>query len=485
MFNTTNPVLNGDWSPVTKEIVLDNLLIEGAIPDDLVGTLYRNTFNQRFAPLNPDHYHTFDGDGMVYSIELREGKAAYRNKWVANDGAKAELVAGRTLYNGLYSNSGLPQMLLPPGAPLVKHVGSVNVIRLGGRTLALQESDDQWWEIDPQTLDVQTPFDFFGDTAGRGALTAHPHTDPVTGNLVFLQLDSHREKNLIIAEADADGKVISKQNIALEWSAYIHDMMFTRDYYIIMLGPIGWDTDFARLVHNGESSWNFDPDRGSKIMLINRVSGAVQSFTDEPNQVNHYLNAYQDGDLVIVDASVDPIVGGSVDTIVPDHFPISRSGEWKPVKPAALWRWTINPAAGTVTHEHVNELGVDFPRPNETLLGSKHRYGYFMGVGFIPGVGGAGGNVAVKHDYLTGTTQHQLGSREGGFDVGEPLFVPRKGATGEDDGYVLVIYRHGQTKTSELLILDAQNFDAEPIARVKISDWLPASVHGNWIPDES
>jgi carotenoid cleavage dioxygenase-like enzyme len=108
-----------------------------------------------------------------------------------------------------------------------------------------------------------------------------------------------------------------------------------------------------------------------------------------------------------------------------------------------------------------------------------------MGVGFVPGVGGAGGNVAVKHDYLTGTTQQQLGDRQGGFNVGEPLFVPRRGATSEDDGYVLVMYRHGPTKTSQLLILEAQNFDSDPIARVLIPSWIPTSVHGNWIPDES
>jgi len=49
----------------------------------------------------------------------------------------------------LYSASGIPQPAVPPGAPLVKHVGSVNVIRLGGRTLASQENGDRWWEIDP------------------------------------------------------------------------------------------------------------------------------------------------------------------------------------------------------------------------------------------------------------------------------------------------------------------------------------------------
>jgi carotenoid cleavage dioxygenase len=484
MFNTDNPALNGPWAPITEELVIDGLEIEGTVPDDLVGTLFRNSYNQLFAPLNPDTYHIFDGDGMVYSIELRDGNASYRNRWVANDGARAELAAGRTLYNGLYSASGIPQPELPPGAPKVKHVGSVNVIRLGDRTLALQETGDRWWELDPRTLEVVAPFDFYGETGDRGALTAHPHVDPTTGNLVFLQLDS-RTDNLDIAEADVHGKVVSRHSIHLDWTSYIHDLMFTRDYYIVMLGPIGWDTDFGPLVAEGKSSWSFDPDRGSRILIIDRADGTVRTVTDEPNQVNHYLNAYQDGDLIVVDASVNPIIGGTKDLVLSDQFPISRTGEWKPVAPAALWRWTIDPDKGTVVHEHVNELAADFPRPNETLMGTKHRFGYFMGASVVPGAGGAFGNTAIKHDYQTGETRQQLGSAEGGFNVGEPLFVPRAGSVVEDDGYVLAMFRHPPTMTSQLLILDAQNFDGEPIARVKIPTWLPTSVHGNWLPDQS
>jgi carotenoid cleavage dioxygenase-like enzyme len=138
-----------------------------------------------------------------------------------------------------------------------------------------------------------------------------------------------------------------------------------------------------------------------------------------------------------------------------------------------------------VTHEHVGGLSVDMPRPNEAYRGSKHRYGYFMNSAFTGGVTGAVGNTALKHDYLTGVTQEQVGGKEGGFNVNEPLFVARRGATAEDDGYVLVVFRHFETQRSQLLILDAQNFDGEPIARVKIDMWMPPSIHGNWIPSDA
>ncbi len=39
---SSNYALSGDWTPVTQEAVLENLVVEGQIPSDLAGTLYRN-----------------------------------------------------------------------------------------------------------------------------------------------------------------------------------------------------------------------------------------------------------------------------------------------------------------------------------------------------------------------------------------------------------------------------------------------------------
>lgn len=57
------------------------------------------------------------------------------------------------------------------------------------------------------------------------------------------------------------------------------------------------------------------------------------------------------------------------------------------------------------------------------------------------------------------------------------------GSSSPTTGYILVMFRDARTIPAELLILAAQDFDGEPLARVKIDNWMPASVHGNWIPD--
>ena len=38
----------------------------------------------------------------------------------------------------------------------------------------------------------------------------------------------------------------------------------------------------------------------------------------------------------------------------------------------------------------------------------------------------------------------------------EPMFVPRRGATAEDDGYILLLVHNGETGGTELAILDAR-----------------------------
>jgi carotenoid cleavage dioxygenase len=65
MFDTDDPALTGTWVPITEELVIEDLGIEGTVPDDLVGTLSRNSSDQWSAPLNQDSCHIIDGDGAV------------------------------------------------------------------------------------------------------------------------------------------------------------------------------------------------------------------------------------------------------------------------------------------------------------------------------------------------------------------------------------------------------------------------------------
>ena len=76
----TNPFLNFPFGPIQMECEARDLVIEGEIPADLCGTLYRNGPNQRYKPRG--EYHLFAGDGMVHAFHIKDGKVDYSNRWV-------------------------------------------------------------------------------------------------------------------------------------------------------------------------------------------------------------------------------------------------------------------------------------------------------------------------------------------------------------------------------------------------------------------
>ena len=69
-----------------------HLPVEGSIPSELRGTLLRNGPN----PIAPEaaKYHWFLGDGMLHAIELGDGEARYRNRWIRTDAAAGLLREG-------------------------------------------------------------------------------------------------------------------------------------------------------------------------------------------------------------------------------------------------------------------------------------------------------------------------------------------------------------------------------------------------------
>jgi hypothetical protein len=53
----------------------------------------------------------------------------------------------------------------------------------------------------------------------------------------------------------------------------------------------------------------------------------------------------------------------------------------------------------------------------------------------------------------------------------------------EDDGYVMAFVHNPDRGAADLVILAAQDFRGEPVARVHLPARIPLGFHGNWIPD--
>ena len=75
-----------------------------------------------------------------------------------------------------------------------------------------------------------------------------------------------------------------------------------------------------------------------------------------------------------------------------------------------------------------------------------------------------------------------LGRRSG---PNEFVFVPRDGATGEDEGWLVGLAYVPDRDTSDLLVIAADDLTGGPVARVHLPQRVPFGFHGNWIPTDS
>ena len=96
--NDDHPYRTGPWRPQSNEWNAVPEVVQGELPADLDGMYSRHTEN----PVHPAllHYHPFDGDGMLHMIEFRDGRAAYRNRFVRTDGFRIEAEAGGAQWAG-------------------------------------------------------------------------------------------------------------------------------------------------------------------------------------------------------------------------------------------------------------------------------------------------------------------------------------------------------------------------------------------------
>jgi carotenoid cleavage dioxygenase len=256
----------------------------------------------------------------------------------------------------------------------------------------------------------------------------------------------------------------------------MHDFALTASYVVLLDLPVTFSLKAVEAGRELPYVWN--PDHQPRVGLLRRDGTAsVRWFEVAPCWVFHCLNAFEDGDgRVVVDLCQ-----------YDDSFDVSTL--WAARGPVTLDRWTIDPAAGTVTQRRLDDRGQEFPRVDERVIARPHRYGYSAVIGEVNRSITAAGdfaddafaNALLKHDLSTGGVQaHEFGRDE---TAGEGVFAPSSPEAGEDDGYVLAYVHNPDRGASDLVILSAQDFTAEPVARVQLPARIPLGFHGSWLPE--
>lgn len=464
---SNHPYLNGAWTPLHEEVDATDLdVIEGVIPTDIDGIYVRNTENPVQQPLG--RYHPFDGDGMIHMIDFKGGRANYRNRFVRTRGFQAEQEAGQALWGGLMDG---PKVSLRPGfgaQGAMKDASSTDVVIHGGKIVStFYQCGEAYW-LNPETLEQ-------GGVASWGPLdgvSAHTKVDEATGDLLFFNYSKY-PPYMHYGVVDLTGKLIHYVPIPLPGPRLPHDMTFSENYAILNDLPVFWDEELLKRDIHAVRAHEGIPSRFGLIPRFGKTED-IRWFNADPTYILHFLNAYEEGDEVIMDGyfQENPTPGPLADAppgyahmmgFVDEHSFMSK-----------LHRWHFNLKTGETREYHLDDRVLEFGMFNQRYAGKPYRYaystkakpGWFLFNGFV------------KHDLVTGESW-TVDLPEGRF-ASESPFVPRINAKDEDDGYLVSFIIDELKGTSECILIDCKRFEDGPVVRIALPHKISSGTHSVW-----
>jgi carotenoid cleavage dioxygenase len=459
------PDLRGDRFPVAEERDLSDLPVTGELPAGLRGTFIRNGPNPMFEPIG--RYSVLDGDGMLHAVRFGDDGVSYRNRWIRSRGLLAEVAHGAAVYPGLGNVMAFPDRSLTGDAGPVKNPANTHVIEHAGRRLALWEGGRPT-EVDEE-LGTIGEYDFDGRL--RGPMTAHPRLDPRTGEMLsfgYSLFEPYLRYDLI----DAEGTLSHSVDLDLPAPVMVHDMIMTEHHAVFMDSP--YTFDLAAIGEGQMVRWM--PERGSRIGVLPRRGSAadVRWFEVEPGYVQHYWSGWEeDGRIEFLGCRY-----AAPDFGIDNSTPLDeRSAKDRMAAPARFW---VDLDAGTAGWEPLDDLPGDFNRINPALDGVRVRYLYMAGFS-RPDRHLGDFDAIVRYDERTG--ERTLWSAGAEAHVGEPVFAADPDGTAEDDGWLLATVNHRAGDTSEVVVLDARDVAAGPVATVHVGCRIPFGFHANWFPE--
>merc|ERR1711871_48511 len=254
---------------------------------------------------------------------------------------------------------------------------------------------------------------------------------------------------------------------------YMHQFGHTPNYFFLFEYPLWWH--------------EMEIPLGVKV-LDKRTWKVVREFTTDPFFAYHHVNSYAEDGHAVVDIMTvpcekepgytiqgrDPIASClhmnafDMETLKTAGFAIPR-GTLRRFKVP-----TTGDMASDISFQDLNHYGMDLYAINPALKGQRHRYIWSMGNHASGGFEGVWWNSILKIDTVTNTTFEWW---KDDHYPSEVSFLPRPGATAEDDGVLISTVLGAHLGKSYLLVLNAT--DLSQIATADAPEFLPFPSHGH------
>lgn len=458
------------YQPTSVEGPWELGLVEGRIPLDLDGSLYR------IGPGAKTNYgvelkHLFDGDAHLTAFDFAAGRVSARSAFVDTAERQAERAEGKMLYHEFGTAC--------PGWPKgFKNSPNVSVLELDNRVLAFSDGGAPV-ALNKNTLVTKGTYRFNESLPKNMTLTAHPKIDPVTGELFTFGFTQALNPEVVTFRHDRSTGTLSRvASFSIDQFYLIHDMMITENYLIFVIPPVYIN------FWGAAASWGpiadllkFDSSKALEIVMVRKDgTGAPLRLSSSPTgTVFHHCNAFEDrrsGNVIFDtilcpnDKNFDLVKAWSADQL-------------PPVPPTYITRFEINPKAGRILSRRAISDGRagDFPSIDPRRLGKPHRFTYLL-ESERNSSDPLATNTLVCWDVKREVPHRLQASPTQMF--GEALFIPRGGEPSEWNGYIVHLGFDGSCNQSFIDIRHAVHLGLE--ARVWMNRPLPLGFHGSWVP---
>jgi len=448
------------WTDLTREHGFESLEIEGQLPAELNGTLYRTgpALSQRFGS---PYGHVFEGDGAVSAFRIGDGQVAGAHRLLRSAGYVEEERAGRALFQTAVS---WPRQLANNLRGRSKNTGNTAVLEWHDGLYALMENAKPTaFDRELQTIGESS----FGGVI-QSAFSAHPHAVPARRTTYNHGLSYGRTTSFAVYAMPWDGPARCMVEVPLEHPVMLHDFMATRDHLVFLVSPMQLVMWRAVLSIGGFSDlFRWNPDAGTEVIVIPIDEPAkVRRFKIDPFFQIHFAGGFDEADAVSVDLMAYPD-SSALATNVDDIDKPPTCGE--------VTRVRIPHGSDEVTKQRLCDIGLEFGQTDRRVAGERNRHLYGLSVN-------DDFNFGIAHiDFETGE-EDVFWFPDGEF-ASESLFAPRSPDAEEGDGYLVGLAYDQASHTSRLIVLDAQHVGDGPIAQARLDHHIPADFHGTWVPN--
>jgi all-trans-8'-apo-beta-carotenal 15,15'-oxygenase len=436
--------------------------IEGSIPAELEGTLFRNGPGSKEIfgrTLN----HFFDGDGQVTAFRLQSGQVSIQSAFVETKERQQEAAAQKMLFQEFGTKA--PQRALG-----YKNPPNIHIYPFADKLLALSESSHPT-EVDPKSLNTIGDFDFNGQLSGSVTFTAHPKKDPKTGEIYAFGISRALFPELKIFRIEEPSLKLKEIGAVRLGGFYpIHDMMMTENYLVFTVSPMKINLLGAATMSQTISELlEYDANQPLRILIVRKDGNEAPRWINSSpaGLIFHHVNAFEDA---------------ASESIFFDSFLIEDASAYKvfqawgqeqmPAGPKSwITRFQIDlRSKKIISRENLTEaLTTDFPCVDPRLLGQP--MDSFWSLESDTGVTDPlAFNQIIRWDGKSVSPVARI-KAEPGQIFSEPVFAP--------ENWLLVL---GFDQNRDETFFDIRNSQSLAVqARIWLGMQLPLGFHGSFV----